>query len=929
MKTFKSRFIQIAAVVFLLMAVLFVRLFVLTVIQNEKWSAEAANLSIRSVYTPAPRGEIFDRYGNVLAGNVQTFSLRFSATDLKDDMANEISERLIEIMENNGDKYYDNLPIVIEDGKFIYTYRKDIEEWLESMDMPLYFTAEQAFDRLREIYDISARLDRFEAQAELQSKHSIYPPISVRNMVFSKDLDREMFLGRYRLSKELSAEEAFKALRVIFGVDKTTIENGDRIVIRSDMPDADARKIMAVRNEVSAMGYRQYIPATIASDISEATIVQIEEMSRELPGVEIISENRRIYPNNNSAAHVIGYMGHISEQDMGKYMEDERYSINDLVGLDGIEKAMESTLKGNVGVKYVQVNSSGELVNVIDEKEPVKGRDIYLTIDIDLQKTAEDALSRDLEKLQTGGVFESVYGDFRYSKASPNANVGAVVAIEVKTGDVLAMASHPDFDLNIFTGGVSKEVWNSLQSQNPRDPISPVPLYNVAAKTAIQPGSTFKMVTATAALDCGLDPKMRLYDGRYIMIAGNSYGCVLYNLGGGSHGSLNLAEALEVSCNYYFFDIATGRDFARGERSLGYKGSINIDTIMNFAKQYGLGVPTGIEIEEARTSIPDSESRMRRVKASLSNILNIRAERYFDPEVLVDKDLLKSYIYEIVSWTDENPPRRELIKRMSEVGLKEDMVTHVADLCKFSYYNYAKWTIGDELNIAIGQGDNAYTPLQMANYLATLGNGGVHNKVSLISAIEGQEVKKEPGVRVDITNELGFDEILRGMRLVATGSRGSLKAVFGNFPVQVAAKTGTAQREGKIQPPDEVEYIKANLRRIAPYLQWEDIEVEMNRLMAEFPETWKSKHTAVRQAVINLSDGKVTYAKIDENKPEYKPFAWVIAMAPAEDPKIAVAVLLCQGDTSINAAPVAREVIGKYLQLDKKYSDVSLNSVLN
>ena len=121
MKTFKSRFIQVAVVMFLLMTALFIRLFVLTVIQNERWSAEAANLSIRSVYTPAPRGEIYDRYGRMLAGNVQTFSLRFSASDLNDDKANEISAKLIEIRESNGDKYYDNLPVVIENGRFIYT----------------------------------------------------------------------------------------------------------------------------------------------------------------------------------------------------------------------------------------------------------------------------------------------------------------------------------------------------------------------------------------------------------------------------------------------------------------------------------------------------------------------------------------------------------------------------------------------------------------------------------------------------------------------------------------------------------------------------------------------------------------------------------------------------------------------------------------
>jgi len=929
MNVFKSRFNQIAAFIFILIIMLFVRLFVLTVIQNERWSVEATNLSIKSVYTPAPRGEIYDRYGKVLAGNVQTFSLTFSASDLSNDSANGIAKRLIEIMNSNGDKYYDNLPIIIESGRFFYTYQKEIEAWLESNDMPHDYTAEQAFDRLRELYDIPEGFDRFDAQADLQDRYNVFPPISVKNMVFSKDLDKNLFLDRYYLNNDNTAEEAFMSLRVYFGIDRAVRENGERIIEKSSITDEEAREIMAIRNEVSAMGFRQYIPATVASNISQATIVQVEEMSRSMPGVEIVSESRRIYPHNNTAAHIIGYMGHISEQDMEKYRDDMRYSPNDLVGLDGIENSMESVLKGNLGVKYVQVNAKGELVKVIDKKEPEKGKDVYLTIDVELQKATEEALSQALRKLQVGGTFESVYGNYYYSRPSSNANVGAVVAIEVKTGDVLAMASYPDFDLNSFTDGISKDVWNSLQSKNPRDPLSPIPLYNVAAKSAIQPGSTFKMVTATAALACGLDPKRRLYDGGRVMINDNPFGCLLWNMTGGTHGSLNLAEALQVSCNYYFFDIATGRDFARGERSLGYTEDINIDVIMHYAMQYGLGIPTGIEISEARTSLPTSESKMRRVKASLTNALNRRAERYFTPETLSDSARLKGSIEEIVSWADENPSRREIIRRMSDIGLNDDMIEAVADLCKFSYFNYAKWTLGDELNISIGQGENAYTPLQMANYMATIGNGGVHNKVSLISAIEGKRIEREKGVKIDFDNEVGFDEIMRGMKLAATGSYGSLRHIFGTFPVQVAAKTGTAQREGKIHPPDEVEYIQTNLRRIASYLSWEDVESEMARLMREFPETWRTKNIAVRQALINLSDGRVTYEKIDEYKPAYKPFAWTIAMAPADDPKIAVAVLLFQGDTSLNAAPVAREVIGKYLQLDKEYENMKLDSVIN
>jgi len=432
------------------------------------------------------------------------------------------------------------------------------------------------------------------------------------------------------------------------------------------------------------------------------------------------------------------------------------------------------------------------------------------------------------------------------------------------------------------------------------------------------------MLTAVAALSSGLDPMMPVRDSGFVMVAGRPFGCLLWHRTGGNHGNVNLAQALEVSCNVYFYNIAVGRDIATG-RCFGYTSPIDIDVIMHYARQFGLGVPTGIEISEARTSIPSSESRMRQTKSSLANALRARAERFFEPEVVADRDRLEAYIAEIVSWTYENPSRNEVIRRMANVGVREEMIVSVAEFAKFSYFNFARWSLGDELNIAIGQGENAYTPLQMAKFMATLGNGGVRNDVTLIGAIEGMQFERAPGVRGDFDHEQGMAEIIRGMNLATTGSRGTLTGSFGNFPVQVAAKTGTAEWGGRIHPPCEVEYVQANLRRIAPHLQWEDVEAEMTRLMREFPQTWRSTNTAVRQALRNL-DNRITFEMIDAHKPTYDPFAWVVAIAPADNPQIAVSVLLFQGGTSLNAGPVAREVIGKYLQLNRQYQDINLDS---
>ena len=490
-----------------------------------------------------------------------------------------------------------------------------------------------------------------------------------------------------------------------------------------------------------------------------------------------------------------------------------------------------------------------------------------------------------------------------------------VVALDVKNGDVLAMASYPDFDPNLFANGISTADWKSLQSKNPRDPLAPAPLYNVAAKSAVQPGSTFKMVTATAALQCGLNPQQRLYDNGYVQLGNNSFGCVVWNLYHKKHGYLNLQEALEVSCNYYFFDAATGKNFYTGN-SLGYKKKITIDTILDYAAQYGLGQPTGIEIPETVTKTPSKESKISGLRNSLKNVLLAEAESWFDQTTAADRSRLNQIISTITSWIGQDLTKSQLEDKLQQIdGVQKEKISALADLCKYTYINQATWNTGDALNIAIGQGINSYTPLQMAGYVATLGNKGVRNRISLVEKIEGRgTIEKDAPQKVQVDDDSYFDEIIGGMVRVANGSGGSLTRLFKGFPVTVAGKTGTAQRSGKINPVDEEEYIKNHLGAIAPSLSWADIQKEKKRLMESYPDIYTSRHTAVRRAVMNLSGGKVTAAKIDRYKANYDNFAWVVTMAPADNPKIAVAVMIAQGGTAANAGPVAREVMGKYFQ---------------
>ena len=254
-----------------------------------------------------------------------------------------------------------------------------------------------------------------------------------------------------------------------------------------------------------------------------------------------------------------------------------------------------------------------------------------------------------------------------------------------------------------------------------------------------------------------------------------------------------------------------------------------------------------------------------------------------------------------------------------QTDVKKSQVEHVAERIKFDYFISAGWGMGDLFNISIGQGDNAYTPLQMANYLATLGNGGVKNQVSVIAGIEneGMTVKADP-VDLNVSNDI-TSEVIKGMRAVATG--GTLAGIFGNYPISVAGKTGTAENQAVRQPKSEVAYIQEHLGSLnaaaGTAVSWSEVEQKMEQMMEKEPERYPTVDDTVDEALIAASDYKITYAMINKDKGSYEYFAWTIAMAPAEEPEIAVAVMLVEGGYSSNAAPVIKEMFNEYFALNK------------
>ncbi len=910
---FSTTLQKVAGIFFILGIVLVGRLFVLTVVQNQDWSEAANSLSIRGIYNPSPRGSIYDRNGKLLAGNKQIFSVKMSAGDMDNEEINEVAIELVKLLEKNGDKYNNNFPIKRKDGKYYFTYTKEIQNWLKANNISTDATAEEALYALRDKLEIDSD-DRYEIQSEIQTKHNIYPPISVRDMKYTAEKEKKDFLKSYGLKENLDAKETFEALR-------------DKFEINKSVSDSQAMKIMAVRTELKSLGYKKYMPATIAKDVSNKTVMQIEEGRDKLKGVEIISETKRYYPNGNLGSHVLGYLGKISSSEEEEY-EKKGYETSALVGKEGIEGKFESVLKGRDGTKIVRIDAHGAYKKTLKEIEPKKGKDIYLTIDRDLQKVAEDSLRKNVNACRGGG-FSSEFGPVAVSSA-PKAKSGAIVAIEVETGDVLAMASYPDYNPNLFAEGISSKNWEKLQSSNPRDSLAAAPLYNMASKSAVQPGSTFKPITAIAALESGLDPNKTVRDAGVIKFGGRTFGCVLWNLNGGNHGYLNMYKAIQVSCNYYFWDIATNKDWASGG-TMGLNKDMGIEKILDYAKQFGLGQKTGIEIDETVAPIPTLENKIKGQKNMLKNQLYANAENYFTKSVYSNNKRLEKDINTIVNWMDEKGITYSEMKEeyLPRVGVKRSKYDAVTQLCLYTYFNQAEWTVGDTFNVAIGQGDNSYTPLQMANYIATLGNDGVKNQVNIVKSIEDEgDIVKGKTTKVNTSKE-HIEQVKEGMHRVTTGQGSTIRSMFTSFPWEVCAKTGTAQKEGKINPKSEVDYIKSHLGSFGN-MSWSEVKKEMKRIMKEYPDVYTSEDTAVRRAVINLSGGKVTAERLDSFKSSYDEFAWTVAMAPKDDPKIAVACVIPQGVTGGNAAPAVREVIGAYLkEIDPKYKDFKIVNKFN
>lgn len=479
----------------------------------------------------------------------------------------------------------------------------------------------------------------------------------------------DKFIEKNELTSGASGRQLLSELRELYHVDESLSER-------------EARLIVGVRYELHSRD-----SYTFAEDVSTEVLSLITDGRYE--GVTIRTASARVY-NTALAAHILGTIGPIwqeewsSSEDTGYVgYADKGYSMNDLVGKDGVEKAFESYLRGTDGRRLITTDETGKITGELYTREPQPGGTVALTLDIDLQADVEAALAETIS-----GMIDK----------DSNERGGAAAVVSVGTGEVLALASYPTYDLSTFN-----EDYDELVNDQR------LPMFNRATQGIYAPGSTFKMVTAVAALESGIiTPSSIIQDrGIYTYYKDPQPMCWIYSQTGSTHGRINVSQAITDSCNYFFYEVG---------RLTG------IRTLDSYASQFGLGQSTGIEIGDSSGVLASPE------------------------------------------WAESHDQ---------------------------------EWTDGQTITAAIGQSYNLFTPLQLANYVATLVGGGDHYQAHLLKNVKAYDNSRllymyddKPTNTVEISDST-LSAVTRGMHELTVS--GSVAYAFENCVVSAGAKTGSAQ----------------------------------------------------------------------------------------------------------------------------------------
>ncbi|HAA90782.1 MAG: Penicillin-binding protein 2, peptidoglycan glycosyltransferase MrdA [Thermoanaerobacterales bacterium 50_218] len=487
---------------------------------------------------------------------------------------------------------------------------------------------------------------------------------------------------------------------------------------------------------------RPYEPVVIKRDVPIEVVSRLEEHRSELPGVMIRKEIVRTYPEGSLASHLLGYVGEISTEELEK-LQGENYRIGDLIGKSGLEARYESYLRGQDGFQQVEVDARGrpipreDLVTV----PPKQGDRLVLTLDYELQKTLEESLDKVLKEVQ---------------KENPKAKAGAAVVLDVRTGAVLAMASRPAFDPNELVPPRSASV--IAKYINP-PPEAESPMLNRVISSRYPPGSTFKPITGMAALEAGV------IDVTEKITCKGAYWLKPHTKCWKAHGSVNFFQAMAGSCNVYFIEA--------GRRA-------GAEEMARVAQEFGLDELTGIDLPGEVKGILSSPARKKAENAP-------KWEKWYAEK---RRELEKKY-EALLAEAESTEEEQRILAR------KRDEERQLRALYEVKYNFYVNWQPFETYNMAIGQGSNEFTPIELVTYVATIANGGKRMRPYLVQRIEDSKGNPVVSFGPEVVHQVSVSpktlELVKEAMVEVTAPGGTAYWLFKDFPLKVAAKTGTAE----------------------------------------------------------------------------------------------------------------------------------------
>ena len=747
----------------------------LAVEETESYQAAVRATSIVTTYQSGTRGTLTDRYGNVLAYDETTYNVKFyrdpdKTSPVESARYTHSLMEAIRIIEAAGGTIEEHFYIRLNnDGSYRYDFG---------------VTSESA---------IASRKKNFVEACRFTDP-------------------------------DISPERAYLILR-------------ESWQIPDDMPYDEAKKIMSIRQDAVLNSWHAYEGVVIAYDVNLSVVTELDMLQSELVGVQTEMSGRRIYPYKDTACHLIGYMSKQVTTDMtnlgytfdsfAPFVEGEAtnnllklgYSYSDLIGVAGLEKSCEAYLTSHLisrqGTTTIEKTRTGSIVDVLGKTVPQGGLTVQTTLDIELQQVAEQALLHNIEVTRETQE-EKLAKDWKnYAKLREDpstiatAATGAIVVLGAKTGEVLAMASYPTYDPNVFTDGVDTQELEMLFGET-----SNQPTLNRAIAIRTAPGSAFKMATGFAGLMEGAitttttisdrSPYYYFVDDPTTKVTANAPSC--WTTTPGKHANLNLSRALAVSCNYFFFTVADRvgiKKLAYWAGQLGLEGTTGVELPGELSVQVG---GQAARYDNTKPLSQQSSSIPRLIYNEIFSLLK-RVTKEVDRQV--SDEVLSACAIRLLKLQDgEQRERGEDIRRILYEELNIPMgisLLHTDWVVTIStWLEELRWKPTYTIQSGIGQGVSLLTPISLARYAATVVTRGDVHKATLLNAIyypDGTlyEACEPQIVRHVYAPDEYWDALLTGMAgVVSPEDGGTASSVFSKefsrtYLPLITGKTGTAQ----------------------------------------------------------------------------------------------------------------------------------------